>query len=82
MHDTLSMSMSALVLLTAPECHLCEHGRGILSELGLKWREIDSNTREGMRLAAMAPLMRPVLFAADGRILAYGRLSRGRFRAC
>lgn len=72
--------MSALVLLTAPDCHLCEHGRAVLDELGIDWREVTGNTTEGARLAATAPPMRPVLIADGGRVIAYGRLSLKRLR--
>ena len=72
--------MSPLVLLSASGCHLCEHGREVLAELGVPWREVGSDSPEGIRLAAVAPPMRPVLFTADDRILAYGRLSLRRLR--
>jgi hypothetical protein len=72
--------MSALVLLTAPDCHLCNHGCNVLEALGVDWREVHSESEEGQRLAAAAPPMRPVLFDADGRVLAYGRLSLKRLR--
>jgi hypothetical protein len=72
--------MSTLVLLTAPDCHLCEHAKGVLGELGVEWREVDSRTEEGRRLAAIAPPMRPVLLGIDGRVFAYGRLSLRRLR--
>jgi hypothetical protein len=70
------------VLLTAPDCHLCAHARGVLDTLAdddlLRWRELGSVSQEGRRLAAAAPPLRPVLFDADGRVLSYGRLSRRR----
>ena len=72
--------MSALLLLTAKDCHLCEHGKAALDELGVAWREVDATSAGGERLAAVAPPMRPVLCDADGRVLAYGRLSLKRLR--
>ena len=72
--------MSALILLTAPDCHFCEHAKGALAELGLEWREVESDSAEGRQLAAIAPPMRPVLFTAEERVLAYGRLSLKRLR--
>lgn len=72
--------MSALVLLTAPDCHLCGHGRAVLHELGMPWREVSTEAEEGRRLAATAPPLRPVLYESDGRVLAYGRLSLKRLR--
>ena len=71
--------MSGLVLLTAADCHLCEHGREVLDELGLDWREVPAASEEGRALEAVAPPMRPVLFR-DGRVVAYGRLSARRLR--
>lgn len=72
--------MSTLILLTAPDCHLCEHGKAVLDELGVPWREVDADSEEGLGLVAIAPPMRPVLFTAAGRPLAYGRLSFKRLR--
>lgn len=72
--------MEPLVLLTAPGCHLCEHGKAVLEELGVAWRGVDAGSEEGRALAAVAPPMRPVLFTRDGGVLAYGRLSRRRLR--
>ena len=69
-----------MLLLTSPDCHLCEHARAVLNELGLSWREVTSESAEGRELETTAPPMRPVLFAPDGRVLAYGRLSLKRLR--
>ena len=72
--------MSSLILLTAPDCHLCEHAKSVLHELAVPWREVDAESEEGRRLADGAPPLRPVLWTADGRLLAYGRLSLKRLR--
>lgn len=76
--------MKLLRLLTASGCHLCEHGRDVLDGLAAEglctWRSVDADSREGEELSAGAPPLRPVLFDADGRILAYGRLSARRLR--
>ena len=72
--------MSPFVLLTSAGCHLCGHGRQVLDELGLPWREVDAESEEGRGLGLTAPPLRPVLFDADGRVLAYGRLSLRRLR--
>jgi hypothetical protein len=76
--------MSTLVLLTAPDCHLCEHAHevlaGLAAERDLSWRDIAVDSSEGRQLAAAAPPLRPVLFTSDGHILAYGRLSAKRLR--
>ena len=76
--------MSAFVLLTASDCHLCAHGREALAELAdrglLSWRQVDSDSAEGQRLAVAAPPLRPVLFDDAGHVVAYGRLSARRLR--
>ena len=72
------------MLLTAPDCHLCAHGRDVLSELAaeglLSWREVDAESGEGRLLSAASPPLRPVLFDSGGHVLAYGRLSGKRLR--
>jgi hypothetical protein len=74
--------MNTLILLTAPDCHLCAHGREVLDSLAadglIRWRELDADSDEGSRLAAATPPLRPVLLDASGTVLAYGRLSRRR----
>ena len=76
--------MLSLVLLTEPDCHLCEHARTTLSELdaelGLDWREVSADSPEGRLLAEGAPPLRPVLLTADGVAVAAGRLSQKRLR--
>lgn len=71
-------------LLTATNCHLCTHGREVLAALAadglLEWREIDSDSDLGRRLAAASPPLRPVLFDDQERVIAYGRLSERRLR--
>lgn len=79
LNHALPLSALRLTLLTAPGCHLCGHGREVLEslrgELGVGWREVSTESAEGTRLAAKAPPLRPVLFAADGTAIACGRLS-------
>lgn len=72
--------MSELTLLTAPDCHLCEHAKAVLDELGVPWHPVDAESPEGRALAEAAPPLRPVLYDADGRVMAYGRLSLKRLR--
>ena len=76
--------MNAVVLLTARDCHLCQHGREVLDGLTaeglLSWREIDAESEEGRSLAASAPPLRPVLYDERGHVIAYGRLSARRLR--
>lgn len=76
--------MTQLVLLTAPNCHLCDHARHVLDALvderHIDWREVRADSPEGRRLASAAPPLRPVLFTPDGHVLGYGRLSAKRLR--
>jgi glutaredoxin len=72
--------VTPLLLLTAPDCHLCKHGKAVLDELGVAWHEVECDSEAGRKLAAGAPPMRPVLYGDDGRVLGYGRLSRRRLR--
>jgi glutaredoxin len=67
-------------LLTTADCHLCEHAKTVLAELGLEYREVDADCDEGRQLAAVAPPLRPVLYDGEGTVLAYGRLSLKRLR--
>ena len=74
--------MTTLILLTAPDCHLCAHGREVLDGLAsqgqLRWREVNADCPEGKQLAMSAPPFRPVLFDAERGVIAYGRISSGR----
>jgi hypothetical protein len=73
--------VSELVFVTTEDCHLCEHGRGVLDALGVERREIAAGSDEAATLAASGiPLsFMPVL--TDGeRVIAYGRLSEKRLR--
>ena len=65
-----------LLLVTAPECHLCVHARAVLEELRLEAREVDVASAEAQQLAARGiPLaFLPALWDGE-RILGYGRLS-------
>ena len=46
----------SLVLLTSTDCHLCEHAKGVLAELGLDWREVHTESDEGQELGPLAVL--------------------------
>jgi hypothetical protein len=73
--------VSELVYITTEDCHLCEHSRGVLDELGVARREIAVDADEAVALAARGiPLsFMPVL--TDGeRVIAYGRFSTNRLR--
>ena len=70
-----------LVFVTTHDCHLCEHGRAVLTALGLQAREISVDSAEADALAARGvPLaFLPVLWDGE-RVLAYGRFSEKRLR--
>jgi glutaredoxin len=73
--------VSGLIYVTAPGCHLCEHGREVLDALEVERREISIDSDEAATLAARGiPLsFLPVL--TDGvRAIGYGRLSEKRLR--
>ena len=74
--------MSELLYITAEDCHLCEHSRTVLDQLGVERRELNVDSDEAMALAARGiPLsFLPVL--TDGeRVFAYGRFSAKRLAA-
>jgi hypothetical protein len=79
-----TMPTPSLTLLTAPDCHLCDHAREVLSRLeretGMGWSEVSITSPEGRRLAAGTTPLRPVLFLGGGPPLAAGRLSLRRLR--
>lgn len=64
-----------LTLVTATDCHLCEHSRSVLDRVGADWRELHDLSPEGERLTRSAPPLRPLLFDDHGSVVAYGRLS-------
>ena len=71
--------MSELLYITAEDCHLCEHSRTVLDQLGIARRELNVESDEAIALAACGiPLsFLPVL--TDGeQVLAYGRFSAKR----
>jgi glutaredoxin len=71
----------ALILVTAEDCSLCEHGHEVLDSLGLKTRTVDVTSAEAQELASRGvPLaFLPVLWDGE-RVVAYGRFSARRLR--
>ena len=67
--------MRDLVLVTSPDCHLCERARILLDGLGLRYREVDLADPEAGELArrGVPVVFFPVLVAGD-RVLAYGAI--------
>ena len=75
----------AIVLVTAEDCHLCEHGHRVLEELrpelALEVGEIDWESPSGQALVGSGdPVPFPPALFQDGRLIAYGRLSKERLR--
>lgn len=68
--------------VTAPACHLCDHGRQVLAELGerlpLDVAEIDLGSAEGRQLLATHRFAFPPAVIVDGTLIAHGRLSARR----
>lgn len=73
------MSETGLVVITSHDCHLCDHARAVLDDLGLQVREVDVASEEAPALAPRGvPLaFLPVLWDGE-KVLAYGRVSRRR----
>ena len=69
------------LLITAHDCHLCDHARAVLAAISLPVSEYDVTSATADALAARGvPLtMLPVLVRGD-RVLAYGRFSERRLR--
>lgn len=70
-----------LLLITAPDCHLCAHARTVLTALGLSARELDVSHREAADIAARGIPFAFLPVLTDGeRVLAYGRFSERQLR--
>ena len=70
-----------LILVTGDDCHLCEHGREVLSGLGIDTREVGVDGNEAAELAARGiPLAFLPVLTDGSRLIAYGRLSEKRLR--
>jgi hypothetical protein len=71
-------------LVTAPECHLCEHARQVLSRLHRAWPlvvdEVAWNSAEGQALVRRDGVAFPPALYVGGELYGYGRLSEGRLR--
>ena len=70
-----------LILVTGDDCHLCEHGRQVLAELGVGAREVDVDDDEAASLAARGVPLAFLPVLTDGHhVIAYGRFSERRLR--
>ena len=77
----MSATTDTLILVTGDECHLCEHGRGVLATLGVEAREITVGGAEAAELAARGIPITFLPVLTDGvRLIAYGRFSEKRLR--
>lgn len=79
--EAVTSSIGRLLLVTAADCHLCEHARSVLIGLGVEVREIpvDSTEARGLAERGIPLAFLPVL--TDGeRLIAYGRFSAKRLR--
>ena len=77
--------MHHVTLVTASDCHLCEHAQRVLARIGhdvpLSVRTIDVESAEAQSLAERGiPLAFLPALVEDERLLAYGRLSEKRLR--
>lgn len=83
MTDLLSMHAmtDTLILITGDDCHLCEHGRQVLSALDVDVREVAVDSAEAVVLATRGiPLAFLPVLTDGSRLVAYGRLSEMRLR--
>lgn len=68
--------------VTAPACHLCDHGRQVLDELArrvpLEVTDVDLHSDQGRQLLATHRFAFPPAVIVDGRLIAHGRLSARR----
>jgi len=70
-----------LILVTGDDCHLCEHGREVLSALGVDAREVAVDCDEATEFAARGISLGFLPVLTDGtRLIAYGRFSEKRLR--
>ncbi len=75
------MITAQLLLVTAHDCHLCEHAHDVLAAVGVEAREVDVAGEEARRLAARGiPLAFPPVLTDGERVIAYGRFSERRLR--
>lgn len=76
--------MTAVTLLTQPECHLCDHAKTVLDNVArehpLTVTEIDLQSDAGRRIAEDAGILFAPGVLLDGQPFAYGRLSERKLR--
>jgi hypothetical protein len=71
-----------ITYVTAPACHLCDHGRQVLDDLDrhlpLQVVEVDLHSDQGRQLLATHRFAFPPAVIVDGALIAHGRLSARR----
>lgn len=76
--------MTAVTLLTQPECALCEHAKKVLARVSrdhpVEVTEIDLASPHGRELADRARVMFAPGILLDGQPFGYGRLSERKLR--
>ncbi len=75
--------ISRLTLVTAVDCHLCEHARSVAhrmaAELKFEIRELGWESPEAEFVRRDGVPFPPALYVGD-QLLGYGRISEGRVR--
>lgn len=76
--------MIEVVVLSAPDCHLCEDALEALADLGrefpLEVREVGMDTPEGRELVRVHRPAMPPAVLVDGALFSVGRLPRKKLR--
>ena len=71
-----------VVLVTAFRCHLCDHARSLLDELGARYplaiREVDLESDEGRDIVNRLRVPFPPILLLNGTYFGHGRLSRAK----
>lgn len=72
----------SLVLVTSPDCRLCERARAALAAVGVEYREVDLAADEAGELArAGVPVVLFPVLVAGTTVLAYGGFGEAEVRA-
>lgn len=73
--------MSDLVLVTSPDCRLCDRARALLATLAVDYREVDLADDEARDLArAGVPVIFFPVLVAGTRVIAYGAIAADEVR--
>jgi glutaredoxin len=73
--------VSDLILVTSPDCHLCDRARALLADLAVDYREVDLVDDEAGDLArAGVPVIFFPVLVAGTRVIAYGEIGADEVR--